>query len=131
MARENHFKDLTIHLKIMNKVDKKEVLQADFIPVSIKQEQGLDTLISAMEKRLCDYDLSDEGAMVTSSRHRLALAQTLTHIQAGLGMLGKEEMIDLTAMEWRRAWSTLGEILGIGDVECILDKVFSEFCIGK
>jgi len=34
-------------------------------------------------------------------------------------------------MEWRRAWSALGEILGIGDVEFILDKVFSEFCIGK
>ena len=129
---ETHFKNLNIHLKIMNKVDKTTEFEADgFLPISIKQEQGLDTLIAFMAKQLGDVDLADEGAMVTSSRHRAALETSLSHVQAGLTMLGREEMIDLTAMEWRRAWSALGEILGIGDVEFILDKVFSEFYIGK
>lgn len=129
---ETHFENLNIHLKIMNKVDKTNDFKADgFLPISIKQEQGLDTLIACMAKQLGDVDLADEAAMVTSSRHRAALETSLSHIQAGLTMLGREEMIDLTAMEWRRAWSALGEILGIGDVEFILDKVFSEFCIGK
>ncbi|MDQ6977997.1 MAG: tRNA uridine-5-carboxymethylaminomethyl(34) synthesis GTPase MnmE [Ghiorsea sp.] len=129
---ETHFENLNIHLKIMNKVDKTNDFEANgFLPISIKQEQGLDTLIACMAKQLGDVDLADEAAMVTSSRHRAALETSLAHIQAGLTMLGREEMIDLTAMEWRRAWSALGEILGIGDVEFILDKVFSEFCIGK
>lgn len=133
---ETHFKNLNIHLKVMNKVDKAEALATDtqtdaFLAISIKQNQGLDTLIVSMAKQLGDVDLADEGAMVTSSRHRVALEISLAHIHAGLDMLGREEMIDLTAMEWRRAWSSLGEILGIGDVEFILDKVFSEFCIGK
>ncbi len=129
---ETHFKSLHIHLKIMNKVDKNSSFDADdFLPISIKKNQGLETLVETMAKQLGDVDLSDEAALVTSSRHRAALEVSLAHIQAGLGMLGREEMIDLTAMEWRRAWSTLGEILGIGDVEFILDKVFSEFCIGK
>lgn len=130
---ETHFKDLNIQLKLMNKMDKVSSANpnADFTPISIKQEQGLDELMHAMATLLGDVDLADEGAMVTSSRHRLALQTSLEHIQAGLDMLGREEMIDLTAMEWRRAWSALGEILGIGDVEFILDKVFSEFCIGK
>ena len=129
---ETHFKSLNIHLKIMNKVDKTASFQAnDFVPISIKQHQGLEILIETMAKQLGDVDLTDEAALVTSARHRAALEVSLAHIQAGLDMLGREEMIDLTAMEWRRAWSTLGEILGIGDVEFILDKVFSEFCIGK
>jgi tRNA modification GTPase len=129
---EAHFENLNIHLKIMNKVDKNASFAADdFLPISIKQNQGLETLVEAMAKQLGDVDLSDEAALITSSRHRAALEVSLAHIQAGLDMLGREEMIDLTAMEWRRAWSTLGEILGIGDVEFILDKVFSEFCIGK
>jgi len=130
---ETHFKDLNIQLKLMNKVDKKttETLPQGFAPISIKQEQGLTALLKNMAIMLGDVDLADEGAMVTSSRHRAALEISLAHIQAGLDMLGREEMIDLTAMEWRRAWSSLGEILGIGDVEFILDKVFSEFCIGK
>ncbi len=126
-----HFQDLHIHLQVMNKVDKAHVSQADFLPLSIKQEQGLDALIGLMAEQLGSFDLADEAAMVTSSRHRLALQQSLSHIQTGLDMLGQEKMIDLTAMEWRRAWSSLGEILGMGDVELILDKVFSEFCIGK
>ncbi len=129
---ETHFENLHIHLKIMNKIDKNISFDADgFLPISIKQNQGLETLVETMAKQLGDVDLSDEAALVTSSRHRAALEASLAHIQAGLDMLGREEMIDLTAMEWRRAWSTLGEILGIGDVEFILDKVFSEFCIGK
>ncbi len=129
---ETHFENLHIHLKIMNKVDKNASFDADgFLPISIKKNQGLETLVETMAKQLGDVDLSDEAALITSSRHRAALEASLAHIQAGLDMLGREEMIDLTAMEWRRAWSTLGEILGIGDVEFILDKVFSEFCIGK
>ncbi len=129
---EDHFKDLYIHLKVMNKIDVADVTPpSDFLAVSIKSESGLDALVETIAKQLGDFDLADESAMVTSSRHRIALQTSLAHIQAGLDMLGREEMIDLTAMEWRRAWSTLGEILGIGDVEFILDKVFSEFCIGK
>jgi len=46
-------------------------------------------------------------------------------------LLGSSEQLDLAAFEWRQAWSCLGEILGIGDVEHILDRIFSEFCIGK
>jgi tRNA modification GTPase len=102
-----------------------------YIPLSIKHEQGLEALLTQMGQQLGGFDLADEGAMVTSARHRNALTQSLASIEAGLVMLGQEDMIDLTAMEWRRAWSSLGEILGIGDVEFILDRVFSEFCIGK
>lgn len=128
-----HFEGFTADIFIMNKIDKAVSPQssAAFLPVSIKQEQGLDTLIDLMAEKLGDVDLSDEGSMVTSARHRVALQQSLEAIKAGLVMLGHEDMIDLTAMEWRRAWSTLGEILGIGDIEFILDRVFSEFCIGK
>ncbi|MDQ7002074.1 MAG: tRNA uridine-5-carboxymethylaminomethyl(34) synthesis GTPase MnmE, partial [Ghiorsea sp.] len=119
---ETHFKNLKIHLKVMNKVDKAQALEAkDFLSISIKQNQGLETLVEAMATQLGDADLTDGSALVTSSRHRVALETSLAHIYAGLEMLGREEMIDLTAMEWRRAWSTLGEILGIGDVEFILD----------
>jgi len=129
---EDHFKDLHIHIKLMNKVETSNAtIPAEFHPISIKKEIGLEQLITDLGKQLGTFDLADEGALVTSSRHRAELQTSLTHIQAGLVMLGQEDKIDLTAMEWRRAWSAMGEILGIGDVEFILDKVFSEFCIGK
>ncbi len=129
-----HFEGLVCDLKIMNKVDLApgHNFSADgFLPVSTKHGTGLEELLTVMSQKLGDVDLADEGSMVTSARHRSALQHSLTSIESGLEMLGRDEMIDLTAVEWRRAWSSLGEILGIGDVEFILDRVFSEFCIGK
>lgn len=128
-----YFADLPCHIRIMNKLDKVDalVLPEGFLPLSIQANQGLQAIIDTIAAQLGDVDLADEGAMITSARHRVAMQQALDGIQAGLNMLGREEMIDLTAMEWRGAWSSLGEILGIGDVEFILDRVFSEFCIGK
>ncbi len=127
-----HFGELNIQLKVMNKMDQVDQVNIKgFLPLSTKNHQGLDALVNTMAQCLGDVNLADEAAMVTSARHRAALEASLTHIQAGLAMLGREDMIDLTAMEWRSAWSALGEILGIGDVELILDRVFSEFCIGK
>jgi len=127
-----HFSDLHCDMFIMNKMDKASIdLPVGFVPLSIKGDIGLQAIVDAIGAQLGDIDLADEGAMITSARHRTAMATSLESIEKGLSMLGREEMIDLTAMEWRRAWSALGEILGIGDVEFILDKVFSEFCIGK
>ncbi|MDQ6989319.1 MAG: tRNA uridine-5-carboxymethylaminomethyl(34) synthesis GTPase MnmE [Mariprofundaceae bacterium] len=127
-----HFQDLPCDVKVMNKVDDENLsVPEGFLSLSIQNMHGLEGLLAVMAEKMGDVDLADEGAMVTSARHRLALQATLTGIETGLAMLGRDEMIDLTAMEWRQAWSSLGEILGIGDVEFILDRVFSEFCIGK
>jgi len=117
---------------LMNKVDLVDaVFPPHFIPVSIKQETGLEQLSDVLANQLGDMSLADEGLLVTRERHRTILLDTLSHLQAGLSMLHCEDRLELTAMEWRSAWSQLGSILGIGDIEYILDRVFSEFCIGK
>jgi len=68
---------------------------------------------------------------VTNERHRIAIQDAECYVQAAMPMLLREEQLDLAALELRRAWSALGVIVGVGDVEYILDRVFSEFCIGK
>jgi tRNA modification GTPase len=116
----------------MNKTDlTHKHVDDEFLPISAKDGSGLEQLRNRLAKLLGEVAAGEEGVMVTRSRHRLALQVTLEHIESGLKMLGPEEHLDLVALEWRRAWTSLGEILGIGDVELILDRVFSEFCIGK
>ncbi len=127
--------DKSASVFLMNKidlVDQTALAWPDhFIPVSIKQGRGLDQIGDALARQLGDMDIADEGVLVTRERHRTILLDTLSHLQAGLRMLHAEDQLDLTAMEWRSAWGLLGGILGIGDVEYILDRVFSEFCVGK
>ncbi|MDQ6992584.1 MAG: tRNA uridine-5-carboxymethylaminomethyl(34) synthesis GTPase MnmE [Mariprofundus sp.] len=119
-------------LFLMNKMDLQcDAIADHFIPLSVTTGQGITALRSALALCLGDIAMGDEGMMVTRERHRVLLLEALENIEEGIAHLGREDMLDLTAMQWRRAWGLLGSILGMGDVEDILDRVFSEFCIGK
>lgn len=124
--------DHHVDIKLMNKTDLvQEGYADDFYPLSAKHGIGVDAVMERLAELLSVVDAGEESLMVTRSRHRQALESALAHVERGLDMLGSEEHLDLVALEWRRGWSSLGEILGIGDVEFILDRVFSEFCVGK
>jgi len=121
-----------VDIRLMNKSDLCDASgEGGFIAISAKEGSGVDTFVSRLAELLGSIDSAEESLMVTCSRHRLALEQALEQLEKGLVMLGAEDQLELVALEWRRAWSSLGEILGIGDVEFILDRVFSEFCVGK
>ncbi len=71
-----------------------------------------------------------EDVLITRARQREALAQAQAALEAAAAEL-QAARLDLAAMEVRRGWRALGGILGVGDVEAILDRVFARFCIGK
>jgi len=102
-----------------------------FLPLSVHLNQGLDGVTHALAAHLGDINLAEDDVVVTRERHRQALDKALNQIETGMLKLGREDQLDLVAMEWRAAWALFGSILGVGDVEDILDHVFSEFCIGK
>jgi len=118
-------------IRLMNKTDLASACPDHFIPVSIKQHVGLDDFSDLMATQLGDMAVADEGLMVTRERHKKLLMEATDHLHRGQAMLRHQDQLELTAMEWRSAWSLLGRILGIGDIELILDHIFSEFCIGK
>ncbi|GAV21044.1 tRNA modification GTPase [Mariprofundus micogutta] len=119
-------------VSLMNKIDLEHGdIPEHFLSLCAKTGQGLELLRDRLASQLGDINLADEGLLVTRERHRVILLDANNHLKAGLLSLGDEDKLELTAMEWRRAWALLGSILGIGDVEHILDHVFSEFCIGK
>ena len=125
---------LAADLLLMNKVDQphdRAQLPAQFLPISVQDGSGLDRLMDRLAELLGDQAVADEGVLVTRERHRLILEAVREQIRRGVAALGSEAELDLVAMEWRYAWSQLGSMLGIGDVEEILDRVFAEFCIGK
>ena len=126
--------DAPADIRLMNKVDLVETPGAwaeAFLPVSAVTGEGIDQVVETMAQRLEAMPAAEEGLVVTRERHRRLLEQARMRLEAGLAMLGDAASLDLVALEWRGAWSALGEILGLGDVEAILDRVFSEFCIGK
>jgi tRNA modification GTPase len=45
--------------------------------------------------------------------------------------LERADAPELTALELKSALAAVGEITGAVDTEDVLDKIFSNFCIGK
>jgi len=116
----------------MNKVDLQHSdLPDHFITISAASGEGLESLKQELAAILGEIEMADESMLVTRERHRQSLSEALLYIETGMQTLHVEAQLEITAMQWRRAWTALGGILGIGDVEHILDQVFSEFCIGK
>jgi tRNA modification GTPase len=66
-----------------------------------------------------------------NARHKACLEATVTWVQAGRDALAGGLSPEFVAEELRAALHSVGEIVGRADVEDILGRIFSTFCIGK
>ncbi|MGH8005359.1 MAG: tRNA uridine-5-carboxymethylaminomethyl(34) synthesis GTPase MnmE [Limisphaerales bacterium] len=72
-----------------------------------------------------------ESVLVTSARHKEALAKGFVYLLRARRGLERGKGLELVAFELRRAVDALGEITGQIVTEDILGRIFSKFCIGK
>ena len=121
---------------VVNKSDlgteqiEKELKKFDPIYLSIKKENGIDKLISAIRNRLKNKFLSTENTIITRERHRQHLLQCVEHLE-NFENKNSSEDFDKAAEDLRLASRHLGMIVGKVDVEEILGSIFNDFCIGK
>ncbi|MDA0997036.1 MAG: tRNA uridine-5-carboxymethylaminomethyl(34) synthesis GTPase MnmE [Proteobacteria bacterium] len=103
------------------------------LPISVKTGAGIDGLVQLLVgrvKALADSH-ADEAPPLTRLRHRLALTACLEGLERALAGAADGRGVELVAEDLRLAARGLGGITGRVDVEELLDRIFSEFCIGK
>jgi tRNA modification GTPase len=107
---------------------KQSLTQKDSLPISAKTGQGMDELLKRLAIEAERF--AGEPALVTHERQRVALRETANRISSAMAHAkpGEEEIF---AEELRLAARSLGRVTGRVDVEDVLDKIFSSFCIGK
>lgn len=88
--------------------------------------RGLEALTDALRLRIAAIG-RQAGSIVTRARHRQALAEA--HAALSRAVAAGEP--DLVAEDVRLALRALAGIVGHFDVEQVLDRIFSSFCIGK
>ncbi len=98
--------------------------------ISAATGEGLPALIAALSRE-AESALGQGDALLTRERHRLALERAHHSLAAGRGLLAEGGPLELAAEEVRLASRAVGEITGRVDVEDVLDRLFSSFCIGK
>lgn len=103
------------------------------LAVSVVTGDGLAELRGELSDRLFGAlgGGMDEEPMLTRERHRLALEAALAALGDARPELGLDGDPVLAAHHVRRAVTALDELLGSVDVDEILDRVFSKFCVGK
>jgi tRNA modification GTPase len=102
------------------------------VAVSCKEARGLDALIAAMVRLVMQgAEGPREGAMLTKLRHWEALQHAGDAVNRALQGMEAGLSGEFIALDLREGLEWLGEIVGLNYTEDLLDKIFSEFCIGK
>jgi tRNA modification GTPase len=99
--------------------------------VSAKTGAGFD----ALERRLVEIVRksldADEAPLVTRARHRELVEEALGAVERALEGARIGIGAELVSEDLRLAARALGRITGAIDAEDLLDRIFSQFCVGK
>jgi len=101
--------------------------------LSIKMNDGLESLIVEMSERISNqaaYRIKS-SAPLTRARHRHALEECVDALDRAFVSADAGADVEMMAEDVRVAAQALGRITGCVDVEELLDRIFSDFCIGK
>lgn len=99
------------------------------INISLKTGAGLSELKTSLASLVAERSNLAQNAVVVRDRHLSAVRKTIRKLNDILA--GEILPLELMAEELRDACRTMSSITGRVDVEDLLGKIFSEFCIGK
>lgn len=126
------------YIVLLNKVDLDARISQDIInklsnkiSISAKTGKGIDDLKKEIKKLFFNGEINSESLIISNSRHKQALYRALENCDAALNKVNANEYLDLISIYITSAMKALGEITGDELEEDLLNKIFSEFCVGK
>jgi tRNA modification GTPase len=104
------------------------------VSVSAETGSGLQQLLDTINLLLAGThgDISPELPMLTNARHRQSLTTAFNELSQFEQAWGEQKLpAPVASVHLRTAVYALEELIGAVDVEDVLDRVFSSFCVGK
>ncbi|HET9455024.1 MAG TPA: tRNA uridine-5-carboxymethylaminomethyl(34) synthesis GTPase MnmE [Gemmatimonadaceae bacterium] len=121
-------------IPVRTKSDRGGQARAGAIAVSAQSGEGLATLTNAIAAALSAAQgaLALDAPLITRERHRIGIARAQDELrQFHEAWSGGAVPAVVAAVHLRAATRELEEIVGAVDVEDVLDRLFSAFCVGK
>ncbi|CDZ75726.1 tRNA modification GTPase MnmE [Peptoniphilus sp. ING2-D1G] len=104
----------------------------DYIKISVTNTDEISKIEDMIRELFFQGEISQNNDIyVNNLRHLEALKKTKRALLDVIDDINNEMFLDLMEVNLNITLSSLGEITGETTTEDILDKVFSEFCIGK
>jgi len=136
-SRPAHFNGVgsdTSEIVVLNKKDLPEHNDwRDFpaLRISCTTGDGLPQLKQEILARIRQQNLRPESTIAINTRHCDCLRRALEACDCARAALGERLSGEYVVVDLDQAVAAVGEVIGLVDVEQILDSVFSQFCIGK
>lgn len=74
---------------------------------------------------------TNDATYITNARHKALIEVALNYLNSALENIDNSYSVDMLEIDIRACWDTLGEIIGATYKDELLDKLFSNFCLGK
>ena len=107
-------------------------IDTKIVELSAKEGTGIESLHSVIKDMFFDSNVSyNDELYITNTRHKFLLQETmdsLTRVMESIS-LGMEE--DFLSIDLMAAYASLGKIIGEELEDDLVNKIFSEFCMGK
>lgn len=128
--KKNHKNKVIIVANKIDKISKEKCVDIEkqgIIGICAKQGLGIDKILNTVSENIKENFTSNSSVIITRTRYKEALLDVLENLE--VFNLSKE--IEFAAEDIRLSARSLGSITGRIEVDDILDKIFSDFCIGK
>ena len=105
---------------------------SDPIAVSVKQDSGLELIYERIRSMFLGGSIAaDDEVLISSERNKNSLYKAKQFLYNVIETVDNRMPEDLISIDLTQAYEALGEITGETLDEDIIDKIFSEFCLGK
>ncbi len=106
---------------------------ARYVYVSALSKKGIDQLEKTIVQSVWHeaQENSHHGVLISNMRHVSALKQALTDLSGALGLMDDHASWEFISEQIKAAINQVDAITGRNIDEDLLDRIFSDFCIGK
>ena len=103
------------------------------IMVSCKDRTGLDTLFDRIYKMATNTtgNVQNNGPLLSNIRHKQCLEQARQSLSDAQDAISAGIPMDVVSIDIGQACEQLGQVTGISVNEEVVQKIFSQFCVGK
>ena len=104
----------------------------ELVYISALKNEGLEKL----EEKITEVVFGEKGTIqdatyISNARQVAKLNDALNAINEAVEKCLEKEYVDIIDIHIREAYLALGEIIGDGSIDSLIDELFSKFCLGK
>ena len=119
-------------LDLEQKIDLKVIEHLEPINISVKSDMGINDIYEKIREMFAFGDINiNNEVLISGERNKESLVKAHNYLKNVMETVENRMPEDFISMDLTEAYSALGEITGEALEEDIIDKIFSEFCLGK